>query len=184
MINDQWSLSFMVVITQWVSSPSECPSASLSSDDSHASNHRVILITLDTQWPWESSPNAIHHPVSHGHDVRVHVPRCSSLGVCVRLWQSMFVCMTLWHSVILSDLLWFSVISCDHVSINDGCQSESFSDRTPSTMILTSWQVMSSGGLPVAVLSNVTWCGCVSVSVSVSLRMRVREESQWISGES
>ena len=111
--HQRWYSSPMWIIIQWVSSPSECPPASLSSDDSHASNHRVILITLDTQWPWKSSPNAIHHPVSHGHDVRVHVPRCSSLGVCVRLCQSMFVCMTLWHSVTLCDTLWFSVIPCD-----------------------------------------------------------------------
>ena len=108
--HQRWYSSPMRIIAQWVPSPSECPPVSLSSADSRASNHRVILITLDTQWPWESPSNAIHHPVSHGHAVRVHVPRCSSLGVCVRLCQSMLVCMTLWHSVILCDLQW----SCVH----------------------------------------------------------------------
>ena len=111
---------------------------------------------------------------------------CSSLLLSGSLCQTVAVDVRLYDTMTLCDSLWSPVIPCDHVSINDGCQSQSFSDRTPSTMILTSWQVMFYGGLPVAVLSNVTWCGCVSVSVSVSvsLRMRVREESQWISGES
>ena len=118
----------MIAITQWVSSLSECPPVSLSSDDSRGGKHRVILTTHDTQCPWESPPNAFHPPVSHGHDVRVHVARCCPLVVCVRLCQSMLVCIPLCHIVSHCAPLW------SPVSITDGCQSESFSDRTRSLM--------------------------------------------------
>ena len=116
MTNDQWPmiLSLMIVSIQWVSSLSECPPVSLSSDDSRGGKHRVILTTHDTQCPWESPPNAFHPPVSHGHDVRVHVARCCPLVVCVRLCQSMLVCIPLCHIVSHCATLWSPVISSVH----------------------------------------------------------------------